>query len=112
MPSLHLWTRAAAGTVDITVVGPLTACTLARLETCLAPHANAAVRLHLHNCTSIDRDGLFGLRLAHIEAGEAGGNLQLVDVPPLIALYLRDHRSSHLLRESSRRPSRDQSGER
>ena len=97
MPALYLWTRPGAGTVEITVVGPLTGPTLPRLRTVLAPHTHATVRLRLRNCTGIDRDGLDGLLLAHIEAAETGGALHVVDVPPLVAQYLRDHRSSHLL---------------
>ena len=97
MPALYLWTRTDAGIVDVTVVGPLTGFTLPRLRTVLAAHTHATVRLCLHNCTGIDDDGRCGLLLAHIEAAETGGAFHVVDVPPLVAHYLRDHHSSHLL---------------
>ena len=97
MPGLYLRTHLEAGTVHVTLVGPLNARTAPDLHAALSPHARAVVSLRLRACTGLDLDGLFAVLLAHIEAGESGGALHVVEVPPLIAQYLTDHRSGHLL---------------
>jgi hypothetical protein len=51
----------------------------------------------MRECTGIDLDGLFALSLAHTASARAGGALDLAEVPPLIARYLRDHHADHLL---------------
>jgi anti-anti-sigma regulatory factor len=97
MAGLYLATHMRPGGVDIVVVGPLTVQTTPQIRTALSRHTPTVTRLRLRACTAIDPDGLCALLLAHIEAGESGGNLHLLDVPPLIERYLHDHHASHLL---------------
>ena len=97
MDTLHLGARVRPDRVDITVIGPLTAPTTAQLLAALGPHRCTATRLLLRTCTALDPDGLYALLLAHIEAGESGGTIYLLDVPPLIEHYLRLHHAGHLL---------------
>jgi hypothetical protein len=97
MDTLYLGARVRPDGVDITVIGPLTALTTAQLRATLGTHRCAATRLRLRTCTALDLDGLCALLLAHIEAGESGGTIHLLDVPPLIEHYLRLHHAGHLL---------------
>jgi anti-anti-sigma regulatory factor len=97
MGDLYLRERASADAVVIALVGALTAGTASQLRTALSPHRSAVSRVRLRDCTAIDLDGVFALLVADIEAGEAGGQIQLTDVPPLIERYLHQHHASHLL---------------
>jgi hypothetical protein len=63
--------------------------------------------VRLGNCTDIDLDGLFALLAADIEAGEAGGEIQLLDVPPVIERYLYQHHAGHLFDPTTRPGDRD-----
>src|SRR3954447_2774201 len=97
MEDLHLDTRLSPGAVDIAVFGPLTSHTAHQVRAALSPHRSAVSRVRLGNCTDIDLDGLFALLAADTEAGEAGGQIQFLEAPPLIERYLRQHHASHLL---------------
>lgn len=101
MAGLYLRSRVGPGVVDITVVGPLTGQTTPRPRAALGPHSSTMVRLRLRDCTAIDPDGVFALLLAHLEAGDAGGAIHLLDVPPLIEHYLHTRHASHLLDPSA-----------
>ncbi|GAA4728966.1 hypothetical protein GCM10023350_10200 [Nocardioides endophyticus] len=101
MPDLYLNTHQHHHAVHVTLVGPLNARTAPRLRAELNPHSSTRVQLHMRDCTGIDLDGLFALSLAHTAAAEAGGSLDLADVPPLIAHYLHDHHADHLLEPPS-----------
>jgi len=107
MGELYLDTRPGAGAVDIAVFGPLTSRTAPQLRAALGPHRSAVSRLRLQTCTNIDLDGLFALLAAAIEAVEAGGEIRLLDVPPLIEDYLHQHHASHLLEATARPGDRE-----
>ena len=97
MGDLYLDTRVRPGAVDIDVFGPLTSRTAPQVRAALSPHRAAVSRVRLRNCTDIDLDGLFAVLAADIEAVEAGGEIRLLDVPPLIDRYLHQHHARHLL---------------
>ncbi len=107
MGDLHVETRVRPGAVDIDVLGPLTSHTAHQVRAALSPHRSASSRVRLGNCTDIDLDGLFALLAADIEAGEAGGEIQLLDVPPVIERYLHQHHAGHLLDPTTRPGDRD-----
>jgi len=110
MGDLYLDTQARPGAVDIAVLGPLTSRTAPQLRAALSPHRSAVSRLRLRTCTDIDLDGLFALLAAEIEAVEAGGEIRLLDVPPLIEDYLHQHHASHLLEATARPAEREPPG--
>jgi hypothetical protein len=97
MGDLYLDTRVRPGAVDIDVFGPLTSRTAPQVRAALSPHRASVSRVRLRNCIDIDLDGLFALLAAEIEAVEAGGEIRLLDVPPLIERYLHQHHAGHLL---------------
>jgi anti-anti-sigma regulatory factor len=97
MGDLQLSARVSPDAVDIALAGALTAGTAPQVRTALTPHCSAVCRLRLSDCTDIDLDGLFALLAADIEAGEAGGQIRLIDVPPRLQRYLHQHHASHLL---------------
>ena len=104
---LYLDTRVRPGAVDIAVFGPLTSSTAPQVRAGLSPHRSAVSRVRLRNCTEIDLDGLFALLAADIEAVEAGGEIRLLEVPPLIARYLHQHHGTHLLDPTTREEDQD-----
>ena len=106
MASLYLGARVRPGALDITVIGPLTVDTTPQVRTTLGQNSTATVRMRLRACTAIDPDGVCALVLAHIEAGESGGAIHLLDVPPLIEHYLHRHHAGHLLATSPTQPGR------
>ena len=97
MGDLQLSARVSPDAVDIALAGALTAGTAHQVRAALSPHRSGLCRLRLSDCTDIDLDGLFALLAADIEAGGAGGQIRLIDVPPLIQRYLDQHDASHLL---------------
>lgn len=97
MAGVYLRARVHPGAVDITVIGPVIAQTTPQIRAALGQHSSAVTSMRLRACTGIDPDGLCALLLADIEAGEVGGAIYLLDVPPLIEHYLRAHHASHLL---------------
>ena len=107
MGDLYLDTRAGPGAVDIALSGPLTSRTAPQVRAALSPHRSAVSHVRLRNCTHVDLDGLFALLAAEIEAVEAGGEIRLLDVPPLIEEYLHQHHASHLLEATARPGDRE-----
>jgi hypothetical protein len=97
MANLLLAAHERPGVVDIAVLGPLTADTNHHVRETLNRHSSTVTRLRLRACTAIDHEGPCALLLAHIEAGEAGGSVHLVEVPPLIEHYVHRHNAGHLL---------------
>ena len=97
MGELYLCTQARPDAVDIDLVGALTSRTTTQVRAALSPHRSTLSRLRLRGCTGIDLDGVFALRAAEMEAREAGGEIQLLDVPALIERYLHHHHAAHLL---------------
>ena len=97
MGDLYLCTQARPDAVDIDLVGALTSRTASQVRAALSPHRSMLTRLRLHGCTGIDLEGVFALLAAEMEAREAGGEIQLLEVPPLIERYLHHHNGTHLL---------------
>ncbi|WP_432477020.1 STAS domain-containing protein [Nocardioides sp. GXQ0305] len=97
MGEVYLCTRARPDAVDIDVVGALTSRTARQVRAALSPYRSMVSRLRLRGCTDVDLDGVFALHAAKMEAREAGGEIQLLEVPPLIERYLHHHDGAHLL---------------
>jgi len=97
MGDLYLCTRVRPDAVDLDLVGTLTSQTSAQLRAALSPHRSMLSRVRLRGCTGIDLDGVFALLAADMEAREAGGEIRLLDVPPLIERYLYQRHAGHLL---------------
>jgi hypothetical protein len=97
MGDLYLCTQVRPDAVDINLFGALTSRTASQVRAALSPHRSTLSRLRLRGCTGIDVDGVFVLLAAEIEAREAGGEIQLLEVPPLIERYLHHHHGAHLL---------------
>ena len=97
MGDLYLCTQARPDAVDIDLVGALTSRTAAQVRAALSPYRSMLSRLRLRGCTGIDLDGVVALLAAEMEAREAGGEIQLLEVPPLIERYLHHHHGAHLL---------------
>lgn len=105
MGELYLRERSSPDAVEIALVGALTVGTASQVRAALSPHRSVVSRVRLRDCTAIDLDGVFALLVADIEAGEAGGEIRLIDVPPLIERYLHQHHASHLLDPPPARPT-------
>ncbi|HWM07450.1 MAG TPA: STAS domain-containing protein [Actinophytocola sp.] len=96
MGDIYLCTQARPDAVDIDLVGALTSRTASQVRAALSPYRSMLSRLRLRGCTGIDLDGVFALLAAEMEAREAGGEIQLLEVPPLIERYLHQS-AAHLL---------------
>jgi anti-anti-sigma regulatory factor len=83
------------------VVGPITSATTHALRdavrTAIRACPNLHLRLDLCCCTSVDLDGLFALAVAQQDARAHGGDLYLLNVPPLVAHQLQQHNFDGLL---------------
>lgn len=83
------------GSREIGIVGPITHATTPALRDYLRrvidaePDPPLRLRLDLSCCTNIDVDGMLALSVAQHAARCHGGDLQLLNVPPLIACQLR-----------------------
>jgi hypothetical protein len=97
MGDLYLGARISPDAVDIALFGALTAGTASQVRAALSPHRSVVSRVRLRDCTAIDLDGVFALLVADMEAREAGGEVQLIEVPPLVERYLRQHDAGRLL---------------
>ncbi len=97
MGDLHLCTQARPDAVDIDLVGALTSHTASQVRAALSPHRSTVSRLRLRGCDGIDLDGVFALLAAETEAREAGGEIQLLEVPLHVERYLHHHNGAHLL---------------
>lgn len=99
---------ATDGPVEIGVIGPIGQATTRNLRDYLRLVIEASgargLRLDLSCCTSINVDGMLALSVAQHAARSQGGDLRLVDVPPLIELQFRQHNLEHLLDTASNRP--------
>ena len=88
---------------ELGICGPITHTTTPALRDYLrrlldtTPTPCHRVRLDMSCCTSIDVDGLLALAVAQHAAGVRGGDLHLVQVPPLIDRYIRQHNFDSLL---------------
>jgi hypothetical protein len=98
MGDLYLCTQARPDAVEIDLVGELTSRTTTQVRAALSPHRSTLTRLRLRGCTGIDLDGVFALLAADMEAREAGGEIQLLEVPPFIERYLHHHHAAQLAR--------------
>ena len=85
---------ASDGSTEIGIVGPITHATTPSLRDHLRLVIGASpsprLRLDLSCCTNIDVDGMLALSVAQNAARARGGDLHLVDVPPLIERQLRN----------------------
>ena len=83
----------------LAVMGTLTHSTAPSLRNQLRDAIDRTPRLvvDLSCCTDIDVDGLLALSVAQHAARTRGGDLRLVDVPPLIERQLRQHNFEELL---------------
>lgn len=90
-----------ARTTVLDVIGPLTHVTAASLRHHLRAALENTSRLlvNLRCCTDIDLDGMLALSVAQHAAQTRGGELRVVDVPPLIERQLRQHNLDELLAE-------------
>ena len=88
---------------ELGICGPITHTTTPALRDYLrglldtTPTPCPRVRLNMSCCTSIDVDGLLALAVAQQAADVRGGDLHLVQVPPLIDHYIRQHNFDSLL---------------
>ena len=98
------------GTMEIGVVGPITQATTPALRRLLlrlidaGPHPPVRLRLDLTCCSAINVDGMLALSVAQEAARVRGGDLLLVQVPPLIARQLRQHNFDGLVRDATTEP--------
>ena len=94
---------ASDGSTELGVVGPVTHATTPplrdHLRLVIGASTSPRLRLNLSCCTNIDLDGMVALSAARQVARDCGGDLHLVNVPPLIERQLRHHDFEDLIRD-------------